>query len=434
MAMDKSELNYGDWVSCDGKIMFVYDINEDDPNTVGLILKDSKKYYDKYGYTFYEATYYPVTDIEVLPKKEIDEDTLLSYFRLEVTPWELAERGQYPISKVNSFILTDDDLNAISYNVYGVDAMSLDAWMFQFINFKPFNTKKEETVGLSLQLTLAILQQNMAPFDVEEDDRHQLVEIIDVYLRNKGVPFNEMNIYPRIKKQIVMGMEALPANEITKDERKGYVWFLEDLYGSDDIDCIRHYAYAYYSGNQLVRQDYDKAQDALLKLTEKGNGEGAYALAHIYSRRAILNDSYYKDAFKYYQMAAEQGMIQATIKVCHMLRRGEGVKRDPEKAFEILDELYDQLLKVYQKGNYKCNYAEIAYQMGLYHEFGIGCPQSLEEAGRYFEMAKVALEQRDPEGKNSKLLNVIEGSIERVQEKIIAQDDFDTLNENYMIS
>lgn len=405
MSVDQYSIKYGDWVICRNKIMYVCDLNGEDPSPIGLISKEDMESFDK-------LTYVSANEIEILPKRDIDENTLRSFFRLDVTPWQLCEQGCYPISDIKSFILTDDDLQTLSNNIHCVDIVTMDEWISHFIDFTPLNNNKED-IGLTLQITFMIFQKNLLLFNAEEDHRQQLTDIIDVYLSNKGKPFKELKVSSTLKKQIIVGMEAQSKTDITEDEKEGYALFLEELYSREDLDAIRHRAYAYYKNNKLVKKDWKKAEEALLKLIDYGEEEAAVFLGNIYYHQETPN---YDKAFQYFTMAAGHGNIEAKYKMSDMYRRGLGVEKNPRKAFLILRLLYDQQYRLVQQGQYECDYPEVALRIGLCYEKGTGCPRDPLKAYTYFKAAEKALYKRRihrPRPGDTALENSIQRSIER---------------------
>ncbi len=408
MPTDQKSIQYGDWVLSRKKIMYVCDLNGEEPCPIGLLGKDKR---------FEEAIYVPVDEIEILPPKDIEDHTLRSFFRLETTPWQLCQQGCYPISAIKGFILTDEDLKALSQNIHSVDLVSIDEWISHFITFKPLNTHKED-IGLTLQLTFMILQKNLLLFDAEKDNRHQLTDIIDVFLIHKGIPFKELDLSYSLMKQIIVGMEAENTTEITEDEKEGYVLFLEELYNQGDMDSIRHRAYAYYRGNKHVKKDWIKAEEALLKLMDAKEEEAAMYLGNIYYHSKTPD---HEKAFQYYSMAAGQGNIEAKYKLCDMYRRGLGVERNPRKAFLMLKMLYHQQYRLVQQGQYKCEYPEVALRMGWCYEKGAGCPRDPVKAYTYFKEAETALYQRrffHPKLGDTALENSIKRSMERIKKNL----------------
>ena len=133
MSNSNRKLEGGTWVRCNGKIMQVYYIDPNHPEEAGLISKDSPKYCDQFDFCEYEESYFPVEDITILPEVDADASTIRSFFRLEKTPWELAEEGLFPFSENAFMTLTEKDLKIFSDNIYHTDEFTIDQWSYCFM-------------------------------------------------------------------------------------------------------------------------------------------------------------------------------------------------------------------------------------------------------------------------------------------------------------
>lgn len=420
MPTDKTQINDGDWVYCDHKYMYVYDVNEDNPETIGLVQKDTKKLYDEHGLPYYEAKYYSVSEVEVLPERDVDESILRRFFRLEVAPWDLCEKGLYPFSDKGVLILNDDDLISFSKNVRHIDGIIFDAWKHVFYESHHVECPDKNDTGLSLKLTWHIMNQTLDWFDLDEDEIEDLIEIINVYCRNKGKTFQELDVSHSMQRDIVDGIGTQDRNDITDDEKEIYKIYLENLYDIDDYNAVKDTAYGYYGGNHLLECDWKKSEEALLRLLDLGEMYAANSLGYIYYSNR-LGQPDYENAFHYFSIAANCGITEAQYKLSDLYRKGHGVKKDLDKAFSLLEPLYDKLLKQYQNGWYECSFADVALRMGYCYEQGLGCPQDLIKAKEYFETAKEAIDKRiqdHPHYGDSVVSKNIDESLKRVQEKI----------------
>ena len=103
-----------------------------------------------------------------------------------------------------------------------------------------------------------------------------------------------------------------------------------------------------------------------------------------YNGFGVLQD--YKQAFKWYSKAAEQGLAKAQNNLALMYYNGFGVPQDDKQAFKWYTKAADQ-------GN-----AMAQYNLGLMYEDGEGVPQDYKQAVKWFSKAA---EQGDADGQNS---------------------------------
>lgn len=420
MSDQKPIIQYGDWVIWNDRVMYVYDMKEDEPEIFGLIHKDSKKLLDKYDMPYYEAEYHPESEIDVLPKTNADENTLRSFFRLEETCWDLCEKGLYPMTDQGTFTLTDEDLKVLSRNVRFIDTVTLDEWANQFFRFDHVECTEEKGIGLSLKLTWIILRQIMGWFDIEEDDPEYYTEMIDLYLENKGKPFNEIDPSDRVKKWIIDGIESQKPEDITDDEREAYARYLEDLYQHDDLDYINRRANVYFGGNTVVKADWEKSEEALLKLLDLGRLTAAGSLGFIYYN-GLIGEPDYDKALDYLSIAADNNTPDAKCYISDMYRKGQGVPKDQDEAFSILKAVYDEQLQLYENRHVGCAFAYAALRMGYCYEDGSGCRQDLLKAKQYYEKAKEAIELKIEYSQhyNDEAIAIdIDKSLARISEKL----------------
>jgi len=420
MSHNNKQIQYGDWVIWNDRVMYVYDMKEDEPEVFGLIHKDSKKLLDRFGMPYYEAEYHPASEIYVLPKTDVDENTLRSFFRLEVTCWDLCEKELYPMTDQGTFTLTEEDLKVLSRNVRYIDTVTLDEWANQFFRFDHVECPEEKEEGLSLKLTWIILRQIMGWFDIEEDDPEYYTELIDLYFANKGKPINEIDTSDRVKKWIIEGIESQKRDAVTDDEREGYIRFLDDLYEHGDPDYTKRRAIAYFGGSRIVKSDWKKSEESFLKLIDMGRPSAPGTLGYIYYK-GVGGIPDYEKAYEYFSIAADNNIPEAKCYISDMYRKGQWVEKDPDEAFSILEPIYEEQLQLYENRRVGCAYAEAALRMGYCYEDGSGCQQDLLKAKQYYVEAKEAIEKRikyDMHPNDEYIAIDIDRSLLRIAEKL----------------
>lgn len=122
-----------------------------------------------------------------------------------------------------------------------------------------------------------------------------------------------------------------------------------------------------------VRKHIVSAIDWLKKAADQNQANAQYLLALIYLNDVTESNIINKEIFTLFTKAAEQGILDAKVKVALCYKNGIGVKINKEKAFHLLSELA-------QEGN-----IEAEYELGLCYENGEGTQENWRKATSYFE-------------------------------------------------
>ena len=418
------DYSYGDWVCCEGRIMYVLDSGDDtEPGELGLLQENAPIVFDKeLNIQHPEIAYYPVASVRKLPEADVGEATLRCFFRLETTPWELCRQGLYPFSdNSGTFVLTDDDLKVFASNLPDADSITMDDWEAQFtgrLHTAHVSCPEEDSIGLSLRLVWGIIRDLFDWFEIEEDDPGIITGIADAYFASKGKPLSEIDVPEIVKAEIISYLDN-SEEEVTDDHRKAYVRFLNEMCEKGDTWALEHKAYAYYGGNKLVPCDWKISEQALLELDQKGDRYAANSLGYIYYSSRLGKPDYDK-AFTCFSKAAKAGVTEARYKLSDMYRKGHGTAKDPEKAYKMLSRLYDEQLAAIQKGYFDCKYADVALRMGYCYEEGAGCRQDYHKAHEYYLRAEYAIDMRILKVKgfgDETVKQNIEDSLKRIKDK-----------------
>lgn len=420
------DYEFGDWVRCKGQIMYVQDSSDEtEPGKLGLLKENAPLVYDKeWDMQFPKIEYYPVESVEKLPEVDVDEVVLRRFFRLETTPWKLCEQGLFPFSdRSGTFTLTEDDLRVFSSNLSKADAITMDDWETQFTGVPHtvhVTCPENDSEGLSLKLTWGVICDLFTWFDIDEDEPEVITDIIDAYFASKGKKLSEIDAPENLKAAIISYLEeSATEGEITDDQRKAYVRFLNEMCEKGDTWALEHKAHAYYGGNRIVPCDWKIAEQTLLILEQHGDREAANSLGYIYYSNRLGEPDYDK-AFFYFSKAAKAGIVEARYKLSDLYRKGHGTAKDTEKAFIMLKQVYIEQLASIQDGYFGCKYADVALRMGYCYEEGSGCQQDYHKAHEYFLRAKYAIDMRILKSKgfgDDVVKRNIEDALERIKEK-----------------
>ncbi len=420
------DFNYGDWVCYEGQIMFVWDSSDEKGfGELGLLKENAPVIFDKeWNMQYPKIEYYPVESVEKLPEVDVDESVLRRFFRLETTPWELCRQGLFPFSdRSGSFTLTEEDLKAFASNLAKADNIIMDDWITQFTattHVTHVYCPADKSEGLSLHLTWNVIREIFTWFDIDEDEPEIVTDIVDAYFASTGKVLSEIDAPENLKAAIISYLEETSQEvEVTDDQRKAYVRFLNEMCDKGDTWALETKAYAYYGGNKIVPCDWKIAEQALLKLERSGDTYAANSLGYIYYSNRLGEPDYNK-AFTYFSKAAKAGVVEARYKLADLYRKGHGTAKDPEKAFKLLKQVYDGQLASIQDGYFGCKYADVALRMGYCFEEGSGCQQDHHKAHEFFLRAKYAIDMRILKSKgfgDDVVKQNIEDSLARIKEK-----------------
>ena len=395
--MTINDFDYGEFVKCDGTIKYVWDSSDDgDEGVIGLIDENPKMVHDaNFDIDVPEVNYYRIEEISKLPEIKVNDDVLKSFFRLETTPWALAKQGLYPFSdETGRFTMTEDDMRVFIANFPSIDSIIYDAWETQYLVNKHVFCEKNDSFSISLRFVWRVMKEIFHWYDPEEDAPEMITDLWSFYLNAKGKPLAKIEVPEMYKNDVIMSICEHAKSEKPTDELvELYKRLLDELCEQNDTWAIGHKAYAYYGGNSVVPCDWKKSEEMLLRLAEYGNVGAANSLGYIYYSDRLGTPDYEK-AFHYFSIAADAGIVEAQYKQADMLRKGHGVDKNTDKAFEIYQRLYDSQLESFKDRYYGCKFADVALRMGYCYENGEGVAKNIDAACKYFEIAKDAISKR----------------------------------------
>ena len=191
-------------------------------------------------------------DVERLPPRPADSETLKRLFRLDAAPWQLAAEGRYPFGRHRNeiiltedvFITEDDVLTLIDHLYeYQDDSVIIPEWFDNFVMsiVKPFRILYPEfdSPGFSPGCLWRRVRWTVESHDPWLEDLNWLPELRDCYLRSKGKPLTETVIPEQFRGDLLSSIEEY-AKEHTVDRgvRDYYEALRAELHEPDRLTDI----------------------------------------------------------------------------------------------------------------------------------------------------------------------------------------------------
>lgn len=124
------------------------------------------------------------------------------------------------------------------------------------------------------------------------------------------------------------------------------------------------------ANSKVYETDYFVSRDCFLKLMEIAPScKYANVLGNIYYYGKCNNGvPEYDKAFYYFSIGAAGGVTESMYMQADMFMNGYGVTKDTDLARDIYTSLYNENLKRFLSGDYKCRFAELALRMAQINE------------------------------------------------------------------
>ena len=167
--------------------------------------------------------------------------------------------------------------------------------------------------------------------------------LAECHSKGIGVPKNKIKSYAWYQVSVCTGLEDLPTNvttemkalkaEMTAEEitmAKNLAIDLLDKVKIDDALSQYEIGWMYANGDGL-EQDFKEAFKWYQKAADQGDADAQYSLGLMYANGDGLEQDY-KEAVKWYQKAADQGDADAQFNLGLMYDNGQGVEQDYKEA------------------------------------------------------------------------------------------------------
>lgn len=194
--------------------------------------------------------------------------------------------------------------------------------------------------------------------------------------------------------------------------------FIELLIEKENETALRTKGYACYGGNRLYNCNWIVSRDCMLRLFDLTDDPYyANTLGYIYYYGRCNNGvPEYDKAFKYFEIAAANGIYEGMYKLADMYRHGYGCKKSLRTARSLYNIVYNDSIKYFKNGN-DANFADAAIRMG---KLAVNDQKYISAYRYYLEgayAAKIRAEKHDYYGSASTAINA-QKSVEEIKEKL----------------
>jgi len=175
---------------------------------------------------------------------------------------------------------------------------------------------------------------------------------------------------------LILGMLVVPAFPQNAEDTSEVSDNIADLMKKaeeGDASAQSNLGFMYHSG-EGVPQDYREAAKWFRVAAEQGNADAQNNLAVMYDKEQGVPQDY-REAAKWYRAAAEQGLSVAQRSLGFMYHEGQGVPQDYKEAAKWYRAAAEQGLSVAQNS------------LGVMYQGGLGVPQDYKEAAKWFRAA-----------------------------------------------
>ena len=182
----------------------------------------------------------------------------------------------------------------------------------------------------------------------------------------------------------------------TDEETKQYLSDLYQIADHGDFEALNYIGTMYYSG-RILKQDYFKAKELYEKASKEGSTQALINLGYIYYYARCGGEPDYKKAYECFLRASKIGsydeMTEALYKLSDMYDNGYFVKRQRNKAFKIVEELYEKELDRYVDDGYSQFLGDLTIRMAKAYSSD-GIYTDLQKSLHYFCQALYLIEDR----------------------------------------
>ena len=361
-----------------------------------------------------DGSWISLDKLELVEPKVISENDLRNYFRMNEFYFDGLKDQILEDNYVCDVIYqpTKEDLLALLMNIKikDINYAQFFKWFLSYtLTFNGFygaivqsKTELDRTLNKTdgdllnfvfEEIRKGISENSDKSYLVEFSDIDGLINVVKTHIQNEK---NGTSIYAdKEKEEYIKLVEDKRMLKYLKDsEKQLYKQFVLDLIKKENQVALEVYANGCYGGNEVFECDWFKARDIYEKLYAKyGLAIYANALGYIYYYGRTNSGKALDDlAFKYFSIGAAAGLYQSAYKQADMFYNGRGVTENKKMAMDIYFSLYQDNKKLFEKGFFDCNFADIALRIATF--FISHREPDYEEAYYYLLQAQFAIDLR----------------------------------------
>ena len=273
-----------------------------------------------------------------------------------------------------------------------------DAEDISYVEYPEYTLTKNE------KFVLAYVFEKLEEMCVIADMEDKVADIMDLdgcidcivyYLEDKEKPVWSRRYIDEVKTKYIVERENC-YDSMSAAEFSAYKRFVEQLCKKDNVEALRIKGYATYGGNELYVCDWKKSKDCMLKLVELTDDPyPANSLGYIYYYgRCSDGVPNYELAYKYFSMGAMGGIYESIYKIADMYINGYYVHESLERAENLCAFVYEENLKLIEKGRFDSKFADADLRMGNLAKLKGNDIYSVQEAYFYYLQAEYAIAMR----------------------------------------
>ena len=294
-----------DIVRCRGRLMFVEEIRKD--GKLGLLEENTRNISDElWTGAHTEIHWYDRSEADVLAPQNVTEDVLRTFFRLEMTPWQLARMQKYPFAEGISFELSEEDLKRALTRLRTAHPVTRTLWKRDFLNGGHVICAETDPAGFSLHWLWQQLSRCLEWYTPDHPESSAVRELWEDYRASKGRPASQMSIHGIYRSEMVSRIASC-GGALKEEQKKLYVRLMEELCGEGETWALKAMAREYLTGSRILPRNEKKAKELFEKLYRTGNREAAMRLG------VLSRDTDRNAAYRYLTEAGERDLAEADL-------------------------------------------------------------------------------------------------------------------------
>lgn len=331
-------------------------------------------------------------------EKHINKETLIKYLNFEIS----YEGADFEIDNDDKMVIPDGDYFDYPTLLNGIDKFLNEeinvgdyfCWLSVALDALEVSIKNGSVIHENVLKALNDYSRDVFEPDVEHDydwlrEYTRLVRtFVKRYFKLKPNPiiddcFNTIDVFEKHKRH-------------SQEDINNYIGALLKLAELGDAEAYNFVGTLYYSG-RFVKQNFEKARDYYLLASMHGSEQGTINLGYIYYYARCGGspnyDAAYDQFYKAFWIGDDSVRVEAGYKIFDLYFNGYGVKKDLERAKDILDSVY-QACKNVKKEEGHCDFFGDVYMRfaRLYSDKGIKNDPNLRL--KYLLKAKKEIEAR----------------------------------------